>query len=500
MIHSDTSDKIDEYTRNYLLENFNTPFYASDFSQTHFDTLMQDLFDNFTQEKANARMMRIRTCIEEHFLDLSQICEVSIREGKIKVVKHLQEGMKTLEEDKAFIDFSNVLKNIVNQKKEYEIQSYLLCFPEDILEELFKSLSSLPLAKDKARLRELIRESLEGEFALQTRDIILFLRKKLYVRYFVEMKQTSNEEKRFLGMAPEDLEALYKKHFPQGFEDTLLEMAPEVISDALNFSHIDNFSFKAKYIEVFRTLVDVAMVEYTRSLDEESVRGLNGYILRLHFDSLLYLCAQILVEMVMKRDRRADAFLRFYNGDTIVNKAGKNIKKPFVKDEKGNNWNYSSIFSIMTQASQYENQHDNQVKLILESEQQHKESKQMLSQSKQIHKKHSETLSLLKDELHACTLVKESLITLKSPSKDETSKLNLKRQEENRLLTKHDTAFSQHNESAFKLDNAKILEKNRLKQFNSSKLALVRLEEKGKQLELQQDNIFSALAKALIFR
>lgn len=500
-VHGDTSDKIDKFATKYLLENLKAEFYAPDFLQTHFDTLLKALYEHFDEERVNPRISVVGTSIQKHFVELSQDCEVTIVKGKIKVKNKLQDGVKTAEEDKAFIGLRSALKELVEQKHEYEVQSHLLNFPEKNLNEIYTNFVSTPLAKDKKKLRELVRTQVEKDFELQTKDIVLFLRKQLYIRYFVDMRCLSNDEnRRFLGMAAEELEELYEKSFPENFEDILLDMAPDVISDALDFSRIDNFAFKTKYIEVFRTLIDVAMIEYTKDLDTENTRAMNGYVLRLHFDSLLYLCAQMLVELVMKRDRKADEFLRFYNGETLVNKAGKNIKKPFISDEKGNHWNYSSIFSIMTQSGQYETQHKNQLKLIKEAKEQHEMAESSLVQSKQIHKKDSETLSLLKDELHACSLMKESLNNMKSPSKEDDVKLNYKRQEEKRLLNKHDKAFSQHNESSFKLDNAKVLEKNRLKQLESSKLALVTLEKKGLQLDIQQDNIFSALAKALIFR
>jgi len=501
MPHSDMSNQISQFILIYLRKNLDVEFYASDFSQEHLDTLMKELFEHFSKEKTMSRMTTIRTAIQDHFLDFSQECEVSIVDGKIEVKQKLQEGVKSKDEDKAFISMHNSLKKLKEQREEYQLQSYLLSYPQDILEGLYNNFASMSYAQDLTQLRNILRQHLEEEFELQTRDIILFLRKKLYVRYFVDMRVTAKgENRRFEGMDSEALEVVYQKNFPDNFEDILLEMAPDVILDALDFSRIDNFAFKAKYIEVFRTLVDVAMAEYLEGVDEEVVRALNGYILRLHFDTLLYLCAQILIEKVMQRDRKADEFLRFYNGETIINKSGNNIKKPFVEDIKGNRWNYNSIFSIMTQCIQYDVQYTQQVKLLKEMKEQHEKAHNLSETCAHEYKACTEVLSVINSELRVCTQAKELYLKMKNPSKQEKEKLLLQKQAEKRLLEKHDKSFAQKNELGLKLENAKISEKSRLKQFEAGTKSLKALEKKGEDLHDQEDNIFTALAKALTFR
>ncbi len=496
-----TSDEINKFTRKYLLSTLDADFYASDFSERHFGALLDELFIKFGEESTRSRMKTIGTCIANHFRNFSQECEVSINKGKIKVTKKFQEGITTADMDRASIRLGRSIQGLVQEKELYALQEHLLCFPEDLLETLYQNFSSTSIGNDYKSLRNIIRPSVEQNFDLRSRDIVLFLRKKLYVRYFIDLRTLPKDEnRRFLGVSPEHLEILYKENFPADFGEILLEMAPDVIEDTLDFGRIDNFVFKEKYIEVFRTLVDVAMAEYTSSIDKESVMALNGYILRLHFDSLLYLCAEVLIDMVMKRDRKADEFLRFYNGETIVGSNGKKIKKPFVVDVKENIWNYSSIFSVMTQCAQFETLYKQQVLAVKEAESQYKKAEQLLSVSKGNEKKGLEILSLLKDELHACTTEKNNLLNIKKPSKEETHQLREKRHREKHLLAEHDKAFSEKNDLILKRENAKITERNRLKQLEEAKRSLVMTEKKGDELYAQQDRIFSALAKALIFR
>ncbi len=495
------SDEINKFTRKYLLNKLDEDFYASDFSQKHYEALLNELFSVFGKDKTLTRTKTIGTCIANHFKYYSQECEVEIKEGKIKVSNRFQEGVNSADMDKAFISLNVSLQKLVEEKDDYTLQENLLCFPEGTLQSLYEKFSKTLLVDDPVGLRNTIRSAVQNSFSLHARDIVLFLRQKLYIRYFFDMKKMSEDEnRRFLGVSPEIMQKLYKENFPENFSNILLDMAPDVIHDALDFSRIDNMTFRAKYIDVFRAMVDVAMSEYTSSLDKESVLALNGYILRLNFDKLLYLCAKILINMVMKRDRKADEFLRFYNGETLVEKGGKKIKKPFVIDAKQNIWNYSSIFSVMTQCSQYDNKHKQEVLALKETEKFMKEAESILEASKADEKKCSQKLTLLKDELHRCTMEKNKLLTIVKPSKEEALELKKRRHEEKALLDKHDKLFSDKGELTLKLENANIAHRNRYKQLQMAKQSLETLEKKGEELHRQQDNILAALAKALIFR
>lgn len=495
------SEQINELTEQYLQDALEPDLYASDFTQEHFDTLLDELFLNYEKERVLERMDSIRKAIEKHFQASGQECEVTIHEGSISVVNTFKKGVKTDDINRALTGLDITLSRLLNEKADYALQDNLLCFPEKVLSALYAKFCGTEIEEDYASLRSNIRLAAEEHFDLHTRDIILFLRKKLYIRYFVDVRtMRSNKEKRFLGASAEELEEIYNKHFPDNFEDILFDMAEDVINDALNFSRIDNLEFKAKYIEVFRTLVDIAMIEYTRTIEKETVMALNGFVLRRHFDNLLYLCAEILIEKVMNRDRQADIFLHFYNGETVVGKQGTKINKPFITDESGNIWNYSSIFSIMTQCAQYETKHDKLLADLSKLKASFEKAASLTKLSVQDDQKSNAKLTAAKQKLNACTALKEKLLSVSSPNKQEVSELKEIKAEEKLLLTEHDTCYAAKNDLALKLENAKIAERSRLKQFEVAKKNLSIMEKKGEELYRQQASIFTAIAKALIFR
>jgi len=495
------SEGIDTFTREYLLDTLEPEFYASDFSQEHFDLLLEGLVSQHGKERTFSRMDTVSSAIYKHFKALDQECEVKIDGSAIKIINKLKCGVQTAEMDRALLGLDASLRSMLAHKEEHLLQENLVCYPEEVLAGLYQRFVSTELEEDYASLREILRASVQENFDLQSRDIVIFLRKKLYVRYFVDLRaKVENENRRFMGVSADELADIYKTNFPDDFGEILLEMATEVINDALDFNRIDNLTFKTKYIEVFRALVDVAMADYTAGIAADNVMALNGYILRLYFDDLLYRCAENLIGKVMQRNKKADKFLHFYNGEVVVGTNGKKIKKPFITDTNGNVWNFGSIFSVMTQCIRYENNCDQQVAAINELESACREASSSVVLQKNNEKKCNEDLNRIRQQLDACTLVKNNLASIAKPTKEEVVKLYEQKAEEKSLLDKHAKFYSQKNDAALKLENAKIAERSRIKQVDMAKKSLRQLETNGEVLLVQKETILKALAKAIAYR
>lgn len=503
MVETNTrvSEQIGEFTKQYLLKTLEPDFYASDFSQDCFDTLLDKLSAQYGKENTLSRMDTVRSVIYKHFKSFEQECEVSIEECSIKIVNRFKSGVQTAEMDRALCGLEASLKSMLEAKQAHALQENLLCYPKELLSSLYQRFDSTKLQEDYSGLRELIRAGVQESFELQSRDIVIFLRKKLYIRYFVDLRAVKdNENRRFLGVSPEELEQIYRDNFPEDFGEIILELGRDVINDALDFNRIDNMTFKTKYIEVFRSLVDVAMVDYTDQVSAENVRALNGYILRIYFDQLLCLCAEILIEKVMHRDKKADKFLHYYNGEIVIGSNGKKIKKPFIVDTGGNIWNFGSVFSVMTQCVRFENSYEQQVQVVKGLYDACREATSLVARHKESNRKCSEELTGIRQKLDTCTLVKNNLAGIEKRTKEENEKLRDKKAEESLLLQKHAEVFSRKNDSALKLENAKIAERSRIKQAEMAKISLRQLEKNAEALLRQKETVLQALAKAMSFR
>jgi hypothetical protein len=495
------SERIDEFTRKYLLDTLEPGFYASDFSQERFDVLLNELIAQHGKDKTLTRMDTVRSAIYKHFKASDQECEVNIDGSAIKIVNQLKCGVQTAEMDRALLGLDTSMKRMLAHKEKYLLQENLVCYPQEELSGLYQLFVATELEEDYAAMREKLRISVQESFDLQSRDIVIFLRKNLYVRYFVDLRaKQESQSRRFMGVSADDLAHIYTISFPEDFGEILLEMATEVINDALDFNRIDNLTFKTKYIEVFRALVDVAMADYTDDITADNVMALNGYILRIYFDELLYRCAEILIEKVMQRNKKADKFLHFYNGEVVIGANGKKIKKPFITDTNGNIWNFGSVFSVMTQCVRYEDKHTQQSEAIRTLNDHYQEASSFVTLRKEGDRKCGEALTRIRQQLDACTLVKNNLSSISKPMKEEVAKLLEKKAEEKLLLDKHAKLYSQKNDTALRLENAKITERRRLKQVDMAKKSLRQLERNGEVLLRQKETILKALAKAIAYR
>lgn len=494
------SQEIEKLTSAYLSDSLKPGFYASDFSQHHFDAFLDELIAQFGEKETLSRMKTIHSGIYTYFKALGQETDIRISGRDIKVIKKFKPGISSAAVDKAYTKLDVIMDKIIQDEEKYALMDNLWCFPETTLKPLYETFSGTSIADDTDKIRPLIRAAVRHNFELGSKDIILFMRKKMYVRTFVDMRVLKGENQRFLGASPEELEEIYEHYFPEDFEKIVLELAPEVFKDALDFSTIDSMTFRSKYINVFRTLVDVAMANYVSELDEQTVMALNGFVLRIHFDALLYQCAEMLVDMVMKRDKNADVFLRFYNGETILDASGKKITKPFIVDVNNNTWNYNSIFSVMKQYEQYLTKHEKQLQLVKEAENFYTHAASEVASLRRKKKESKENTKLTRAEHASAVMSVQRLEAIEKPSKEELSRLRYEKSRERELKKKFDRYLELDAAMTIKLKNLIVAEQNRLKQFNVAKTALANLERRGEDLQLQQTYIMAAIGKALIFR
>lgn len=494
------SKEIEKLTIQYLFDSIKPGFYVSDFSQQYFDALLNEIISQFGEKETLDRMKVIQACIHDYFKDQGQEADIRISGRAIKIVKKFKNGIKSVEIDRAYAKLEVHIDELVENEEKYELMDNLWCFPEDALKPLYETFKDTSVTGNIEKIRPFVRTSVRQNFELVNKDIILFMRKKLYVRTFVDVHVSKGENQRFLGASAEDLEEIYQKYFPENFEDILLELAPDVFADVLDFSLIDSMTFRSKYINVFRALVDVAMSSYVGRLDKNTVMALNGFVLRIYFDPILQLCATTLIAMVMKRDKNADAFLRFYNGETILDGSGNKIKKPFIVDVNNNTWNYNSIFSIMNQYEQYLKKHSKQLTLVDEAENFHKHAASETASTKRKKKELIESARQTRAEHASSSLNVERLEAIEKPSKEELSRLRHEKSRERELKKKYDRFFEMEANTSVKLKNLTIAEQNRLKQFKAASLTLENLEKRGADLQLQQKYILAAIGKALTFR
>lgn len=331
------------------LENmFPDGIYALDFKNEHYSELLKRLSAGFSADKILKRRGTIHREMSNHFSKSDQKISIIFHSGQIVVQKEFDEDSYDEEEDRRNYIINSKLKEIIKNPDQYKPVSNMWIIPESHKDELVSAYSSMSSSTNE--IREFLKHNLHTQFLLNHRDIIFFLREKIFIReYTSPRKVPEGADKRYAGLDHDDVVTLYKKHFPVGVEDKIEAILPEILSDKLNFSIIDNATFIRDFIPVFRSMVEIIILEHGLDLDDITLEGLSGYILRINLDLILLICAQDLFKHIENRDRNAEKFIKYYSDDVVIDSKHKRVQKYAIVDKKGQKWNYTSILSIIIQ-------------------------------------------------------------------------------------------------------------------------------------------------------
>jgi hypothetical protein len=358
------SISLEQLTHDQLSEMFPTGVYALDFSNNHYVDLLNSLTAVFGAEQVIKRRGTIHRAISDHFSKSDQKVSVIFHSGQIVVQKEFDSLDYDEESDRLNYIVKSKLKEIITNADEYKPIPSMWVIPKSHKDELIKAYEKTTASTNE--IREFLKFNLKEQFDLTHRDIVLFLREKIFIREYTPPRvYPDGVDKRFAGLDKEEVERLYEENFPDGLEDKIVSIMPEVLAEKLNFSIIDNATFIRDFIPVFRSMIEIIILESGLDLDHITLEGLSGYVLRVNFDKILYLCAKNLFEHLERRDRNAELFIKYYTDDVIIDSKGKRIQKYAIVDSNGQKWNSTAILSIIIQNKESDKKIERQEQQIL---------------------------------------------------------------------------------------------------------------------------------------
>lgn len=325
--------------------------YAHDFTDEHYRTLLRQLDVDHSEKLFINKKAAIRKGIIEYFSRTFQTIELELTPHTFSLKKRIANPSMGEDFDRALHRAGIKIIDIYRRKGEFLPLPYLLSIPETIREEILGYFTSIGVPIET--IRSTIREQFSTIFKLDDKDILLFLRGRISVRYFTLPKQLlEGADKRFAGESIEDMEALYEHYFPNGAWKEIEPILREVIDEKLNFSLIDNATFTRTFVPVFRSMVEILLLEIVNPGDRQKIEGFTGYVLRQNFHPILLYTAKVLLESVENRDKNAEQFIKYFTEEVIIDAAGNKIQKYPIMDSKQQKWHYTAILSIMMQYKQ----------------------------------------------------------------------------------------------------------------------------------------------------
>lgn len=325
--------------------------YVNDFTPEHYHTLLTKLSLSESEELFNDKKGAIKKALIEFFAQSHQIVDLDIAFRKFSLKKHPFDSERSESFDRALHQCNALILDIMFRKEEYRLLPFLISVPEELRSKIFDIF--LPLNETNDEIRKISRKQFITIFSLDERDIILFLKGRVSIRYFTLPKKLPDGiDKRFGGESIEDMEVLYRTYFPQGAWEHIEPILGEVIADKLDFGSIDNVTFSKNFIPVFRAMIEILLFDILSEDERPKIEGFTGYVLRQNFHPILLYTAKNLLEFVEKREKNAEKFIKYFVDEVIIDPNGNKIKKYAIVDNKNQAWNYSSILSVVTQIKQ----------------------------------------------------------------------------------------------------------------------------------------------------
>lgn len=334
-----------------LDESLPKHLYALDFTTNQYKDLLRKLMIESDEAQFNDKKGAIRKALVKFFAKSNQKIDVQVTFTSFALKKHFIDPSKPEEYDRMLHQNTKILLDILERKAEFSPVPYLVSIPEEIRTPILDNF--LKLNNDMDAARQMTRQQIDDIFELDSRDIIFFLRGRITIRHYTPPKKfAEGADKRFAGESIEDMETMYSTYFPNGAWEHIEPILGEVIAEKLNFSIIDNLTFTRTFIPVFRSMIEILLLEIIKPEDRNKVEGFSGFVLRQYFHDILLYTAKNLLQHIENRDKNAEAFIKYFADEVIIDAAGNKVQKYAITDSKQQKWNFSAVISIMMQYKQ----------------------------------------------------------------------------------------------------------------------------------------------------
>lgn len=334
-----------------LEESLPKHLYALDFTTEQYRALLEKLTITNNETLFNDKKGAIRKAIIKYFAKSFQEIEVQVTLVSFALKKQFIDPSKPEAYDRMLHKNNVLLIDIFERKADFSPLPYLISVPEEMRKPILENF--LKFDEDLDNARQMTRRQIEQIFTLDIRDIIFFLRGRITIRHYTPPKKfAEGADKRFGGESIEDMEAMYHAYFPTGAWEHIEPILGEVIAEKLNFSIIDNLTFTKTFIPVFRSMIEILLLEFLKKEDRNKIEGFTGYVLREHFHRIFLYTAKNLLQFVENRDKNAEAFIKYFSDEIVIDANGNKIQKYAIVDSKQQKWNFSAVVSIMMQYKQ----------------------------------------------------------------------------------------------------------------------------------------------------
>ncbi len=334
-----------QITKEYLIETFDPYCLECSFTDEHTQELNQRIlaFDPTYQAVKSEKKEAIRRAFNDFYINIAKVA--LFFKGMDQIIVKVMPYETHPNEDKYIREIGSYIQSIAEDLDKVNDNDSILIIPEEYVDEMFHLLKEIAVP---VNARKMIRKAVTEAFKLDEMDLVLFMNRKIVIRFFCA---ESTCERRFEGLPQSEVEAIVNELYSETGENDLaadLEMIVDTLADSsLDFSEIDNHFFDTRHIRI----VQQALIDFFKaklSHEEIIIKAVANYIFRESFYFIHELLAENILELIERKDKNAENFLRYYKGDTTI-VGGEKYVTPEIIDEEGQKWNISAIVNFVSQ-------------------------------------------------------------------------------------------------------------------------------------------------------
>jgi hypothetical protein len=477
--------------------------YALDLDFSLYQQLLKRLETTYPIEMLNQNKGAIKQAIIDHFAETDQVIMLSVYKDHITVKKEFIDETRDEQYDRSLHACTIRLLAILSDPDTFRSSGILWIIPSEIRQELYTFYQTGHV--DEEGIKHELRLRIEQLFGLDEHEIVLFLRQRIYIRKSVAIpNDRQSKERRFAGRSPEVMQEHCKEHFPDGAWADIEEILPDTMQDRLDLTAISNRRFIKTFVPVFRAMVEIVVLEKLGTLQKDDLLAFSGYILRNHFDAILRYVAIDLLGHIESRDKNAENFIKYYNGEIVIDDEGNKIVHHAILDSEGQKWNYSSILSILIQWKEAKNRARHQDEKVRELLERQKAAEASLERAEPKRAQADKAIDALKKQVNANReAFKRLKADGKSPSQDHQAHRNMLiklRDEDRRLVELLRKSYEEHDADLRAYDNALKAVNSWRQQASSNAKQLKEIHEQNKVIKKNHNQIIKALITVLAKR
>lgn len=265
----------------------------------------------------------LTNCIR-HALKLKNTDELEFSNEKIVITRQMQSG---------------------NTSSENAQQTTIILQLQDILKELH-----LVDCELNNEVKDNVRVYVRNKENLYEKDLILFLNTQIIVKKFNRDAEVKQEEQRYNGLPPDELNKLRAQAFPTQKEEEqfVTDIMNRAMVTDLNFAVISGDTFHKNYVKRIQKHLQDGLA--TRlSEDQFVLEGLVNLVLREEWTLVHQIMAKRILDLLAEKNSNTETFIRYFKGDVVLGDDGFRYRSPEIIDTTGLKWSASMMYGMVTQ-------------------------------------------------------------------------------------------------------------------------------------------------------